>query len=241
MRQNPLWIVKHRGLRGTLRWLRRSTPYYLWLYLTPDGRRELHFDRLHGVETEGLVPRWKMGDVGPNLCHAVQYLPTKPKKFWAMLDSLPIDCSEFTFVDIGCGKGRVLLLAAEYPFRRIIGVEFVPELCEIARRNLGDKAEVLCMDATAYQFPLEPLVIYLCNPFDGELMQRFAANLEASLEVCPRPVYVLYWNALYPEAFREWHTMRLRREEYAIFTRQFAPRFQTAKIKISHAIAEPTQ
>lgn len=220
---DPFWTLKKHGVSATFRWLRRSAPDYLWLYCTPGGRRELKFDQLHGVETDGMVPRWEMGNVGPNLRFAVQYLPTKPRKFKALLDSLHIDYSDFAFIDIGSGKGRTLLLAQEYRFRRLIGVEFVPRLCEVARRNLEIchcRGEIVCMDATQYAFPDVPLVIYMCNPFSAEPMRQIVSNLEQSLALNPRPVYVIYWNAFHPEVLNDspnFARVAFRRDEYAIF------------------------
>jgi 16S rRNA G966 N2-methylase RsmD len=225
--QDLLWIFRNRGVLGTARWLRRAGPYYLWLHFTPAGRREWNFDRIHGVDTEGMVPRWKMGDVGPNLLHAVQYLPSKPKKFYSLLDSLPIDFKDFTFIDIGSGKGRTLLLAQRYGFRSIVGVEFVPELCETARKNLETchcHAEVLCMDATKYEFPDGPLVIYMCNPFDAQLMRQMVRNMERSLAHSPRPVWIVYWNAFQSEAFLESPYFSLvdsKPHEFSIFSTRF--------------------
>ena len=213
---------------GTTRWLRRAIPYHLWLHFTPSGRREWNFDRIHGVDTEGMVPRWEMGDVGPNLLHAVQYLPSKPKKFYALLDSLPINFVDFTFVDIGSGKGRTLLLAQRYHFHKTIGVEFVPELCETARKNLEIcrcLAEIPCMDATQFDFPEGPLVVYMCNPFSAQPMRAMVKNLEHSLALSPRPVWVVYWNAIQSEAFLESPSFSLvdsRSDEYAIFKSHYS-------------------
>jgi Methyltransferase domain len=221
--QDISWVVRNHGFFGTVRWLRRSVSYHLWLHITPAGRRERDFDVIHGVETEGIVPRWEMGDVGPNLRHAVQYQPTKPRKFLFLLNSLNIQHSEYTFVDIGSGKGRTLLLARQYGFSRLVGVEFVSKLCEIARKNLATAncpSEILCMDATQYTFPNEPLVIYMFNPFGIKPMRELARNLELSLSQFPRDAYVIYWNALYPEVFAEssWFlTIAARRNEFAIF------------------------
>ena len=221
--QDLFWILRHHGFLGTVRWLRRSAPYYLWLHFTPAGRRERDFDKIHGVETDGMVPRWEMGDVGPNLRFAVQYLPTRPKAFHRLVGSLPINHSEFTFIDIGAGKGRVLLMASRYNFRKMIGVEFSSKLCEIARKNFkicGCPVEIVCMDATQYAFPDDPLVLYMCNPFSLEPMQKLAQNLEQSLGAKPRPIYVVYWNALHPQPFVEssyFLQVAFKREEFAIF------------------------
>jgi hypothetical protein len=95
-----------------------------------------------------------------------------------------------------------MLLAAQFPFRKIVGVELSERLCGVARQNVSSASipnqecrrfEVICLDATEYDLPDEPLVIYLFNPFRGPLMQRFVSNLERSLHRAPRKVYLLYW------------------------------------------------
>ncbi len=64
------------------------------------------------------------------------YMGTNPKHFEAMLHQLPIDRSTYSFVDLRCGKGTALFLASEAGFRRVIGVELVPDLLDAARRNV---------------------------------------------------------------------------------------------------------
>ena len=107
---------------------------------------------------------------------------------------------ELTFIDIGAGKGRVLLLASRLPVRRMIGVEYSPELCAVAERNVAawgpghpDAApiELVCQDATTYAFPDEPLLVYMYNPFEEPLMLQVLANLRASIERCPRRVLLV--------------------------------------------------
>jgi SAM-dependent methyltransferase len=106
-----------------------------------------------------------------------------------------------TFVDFGCGKGRAVLLAGEHPFRAVVGVEFSPELVEVARRNLRNcrgfahvccNMEVVCMDAARYEIPAGPLVLYFYNPFMEEVMQAVIERLRESLARDPRPVVVIY-------------------------------------------------
>jgi predicted RNA methylase len=79
--------------------------------------------------------------------------------------------NETTFVDLVSGKGRALIVAAFYPFARIIGVEYSPQLTAIWRQNLqklgvADKCEVISADAADYQFPDGTLLVFLYNPFD---------------------------------------------------------------------------
>src|SRR6202521_207455 len=79
----------------------------------------------------------------------------------------------YTFVDVGAGKGRALLLAAELPFRKVIGVELNPELASIAQVNADQwnrvarpraKIRVLQQDATQFRWPHPPLLVFLNNP-----------------------------------------------------------------------------
>lgn len=108
---------------------------------------------------------------------------------------------EFTFIDLGSGKGRVLLMASEYPFKRIIGVEFMPELHRAAQKNIAGYSngrqqcrhiESVCMDARDFQFPPGPLVVYLFNSFSESTFAQVLKNLRQSIEQAPRPVYIAY-------------------------------------------------
>src|SRR5438045_5385838 len=92
-----------------------------------------------------------------------------------------LDFPEFVFLDLGSGKGRTLMMASDYPFQRIIGVELLPALNQVARENIalykGESQkclaiESICADATTFPLPAAPLVLYLFNPFPGELSLR---------------------------------------------------------------------
>jgi Histone methylation protein DOT1 len=117
----------------------------------------------------------------------------------------PLDLNQFCFIDLGSGKGRVLLMASEYPFRRIIGVELLPNLNAIAEENIRKFKSVsqkcfnivsICADALDFDFPPEPIVLYLFNPFPASILERVIAKLELALDETPRPVFVLYHNPL---------------------------------------------
>lgn len=131
------------------------------------------------------------------------YQPSEPDLFHRMVDSLALDWRRFTFLDLGSGKGRALLMAADYPFRRILGVEIVPELHQVALDNIGKYRglaqkyfgiECVCGDAREFEFPAEPLLLYLFNPLPEPALRKVIGNLERSLAGKPREVYVLYHN-----------------------------------------------
>jgi hypothetical protein len=111
------------------------------------------------------------------------------------------------FIDYGSGKGRALLLASDYPFHKIVGIEYVPSLHEVAESNCrtyhSDRQqcrafELHCVDAAAYPLPAEPVFLFLSNPFGEELMTRVTHNVSQSLRENPRPFIVVYFNPQLP-------------------------------------------
>lgn len=128
------------------------------------------------------------------------YQPSDPAMFAEMLHALDSNFSQFTFIDIGAGKGRTLLMAAEFGFRRVIGVELLPELHQVAVGNIAasnySNIESVCIDGRDYQFPPEPLVIYLFNPLPAAALAETMENLRQSLTQHPRPVRIIYHNPI---------------------------------------------
>ena len=181
----------------------------LWTFVresTPERRRrrygDMDYDWENRVDTTSGTVGWRGRLMGLFLS---PYQPTDPALFREMMASLPIEFDQFTFVDLGSGKGRTLLMASEYPFRRIVGVELLPALHQVAQENLaGYKSELqkcsaleaVCGDATDFALPAEPLVLYLFNPLPESGLTRVMAKLETSLKAHARAVYVLYHNPL---------------------------------------------
>jgi SAM-dependent methyltransferase len=173
--------------------------------------RAVHpFDERFGVETSGLIYELPSGHqhdlynngyfaVAPSVFHAIMR---------AMLERLHLDWRQFRFVDLGSGKGRAMLLASDYPFREIIGVELSPELERVARSNIARYAEakgslvprppVISMqgDVTEFSWPPGPLIVYMWNAFTRPVMERVFRNLESSLQKEPREFYLVY---IHPE------------------------------------------
>ena len=131
----------------------------------------------------------------------VAYDPIDPEKFQRTAGSLALRHEDFIFIDFGSGKGKSVLLAAELPFKKIIGVEFSPDLYQIAQRNLQTyqnpnqkckNIELVCMDAAVFPIPQEPAVLFMFNPFGKEVMARVIENVRQSYEAHPRELYVVY-------------------------------------------------
>jgi hypothetical protein len=132
---------------------------------------------------------------------------------------------------LGSGKGRVLLMASGYPFRRILGMELLPELARIAQENLSRyksvtqkcfQIEAQCGDARDFHFPPEPTVLYLFNPLPRTGFQDMLSNLEQSLQQNPREVYVLYHNPLLEDELAKcsWLKKVLGIPQYSIYCSQ---------------------
>jgi len=198
-----------RGCWGTVR-LSLLQPYLALRFRKVEKRRiaaQAEFDRAHGVDTTGIISLNDLEVESPNLAFGTRYGPTPARTFHSLLRLLQIDrLEDYTFIDIGSGKGAVLLYASEYPFERIIGIEFSPELHQIAERNLrvwlkkpcaSNQIESICADATKFPFPLAPLVIFCNVPFDKRVSAVVAANLKASLTQNPRTAYLIWTNPSY--------------------------------------------
>ncbi len=197
----------------------------LWEYArdsTPDRLKarfgDADYDWDFRVNTTSGAVGWRDRLVG--MFHSA-YQPTDPAAFREMMDALKnaaeheqpeFRFSDFTFLDLGSGKGRTLLMASDCPFRRIVGIELLPSLHAIAQENLAAyksetqrccALESICADATAFPLPNERLVIFLFNPFPETGMRQVVHNLEESLHAHPRPVYVVYHNALLEHVLAE--------------------------------------
>ncbi|TKT74898.1 class I SAM-dependent methyltransferase [Aquamicrobium sp. LC103] len=173
---------------------------------SPQPRTSGGFDAEFGTDTQEIVPLWRLDIDSPFRAQGVRYEASDPEVVRKTLDSLPIRHEDFTFVDLGSGKGRTLLVASEYPFRRVLGVEFSPELCDIARENfrryVGPRvrcADVMsvCADAADWPPPRGNLVFFLFNPFGKDVFERVIAGLASSLGEEDRTVYLIYCNAVH--------------------------------------------
>jgi len=177
------------------------------------------FDARRGVE---ICPPYlqQYGAVGPSNVATVR---------WSLLP-LPIDPRTASFVDLGSGTGRALLVAAGYRFKHVVGVEKVAELHEAANENLERLEEdfLKCSwlenrlgDATAYAIPIDNLVIYLNNDWSSAELKRILSHIEFSFNYTPRSIFVIYVNPvkshiferydfLQPLQLKFWAAMRLK-------------------------------
>jgi len=207
----------------------------IWSFVrnsTPERQRLLYgdfdFDWEHRVNTMSGGVGWRERLLGE--LHSL-YQPTEPAAFHEMMQTLRnialLDFSEVVFMDLGSGKGRTLMMASDYPFQRIIGVELLPALNQVAQENLARyqnnsqkcfAIESVCADASSFPLPAAPLVLYMFNPFPELSLRRVLSHVVEDLDGNPRPVYVLYHNPVQELPLRR----RLQRQR-RLYGRQWLP------------------
>jgi hypothetical protein len=160
-----------------------------------DGMVRHPFDLEFGVRTSGLVHGQHLMAERRHARHITAYYAIAPSVFqgmiarWRRCEPLaPIDA--FTFIDLGAGMGRAMLLAAGYPFRAVVGVEINSTLARIGRRNMAlwraagharSPMRMLCRDASEFELPQGPCVAFLFNPFSGAVFRRILRRWSRSL------------------------------------------------------------
>lgn len=186
------WLTYHPGVRPLLSRVPGSHVVY-------GGWNRIHpFDRQNGTDTSGI----QQIDHDPAGDHMPIYGGSQPSLLRTALATLP-ELDRCTFVDLGCGKGRPLLVATEFPFRDIVGVEVSEELARVARRNgeilsarhpARTPLRVEVGDVTDFEFPAGDLVVFTYHSFGMELSRRVLRRIEAALSRAPesRLFFVLY-------------------------------------------------
>ena len=187
------------------------------------------FDRTRNVRTSGDMSSAASGITAGELADSEAYQPARPAHIRQALHEISVaDVSGYSYVDLGSGKGRTLFIAAELPFREIVGVEFSRLLYEKACANIRSfrfwkvrcrNIQSLHANAKDFAFPENKLVLYLFNPFGYDTMQQVVRNLEASLRRNPRHVIVILLWPQQSELIARIDGMCLRRKtrQYQIF------------------------
>lgn len=162
-------------------------------------------DLSYAINTSGFMPSWLLRSGGSADKHAGAYVGCQPSCLRRALATISQPQS-WAFLDLGCGKGRALVLASELPFRRIIGVELASTLVRVARRNARivrknyphrTAIEVVEGDASAVPLPEGNLVIFLYQPFGPELVARMLSRITDAVSGDDREIYIIYENPVH--------------------------------------------
>jgi SAM-dependent methyltransferase len=177
-----------------------------WSYLRYTRTADA-FDLKYGTDTAGVVPLWRFRIDSSNARFGQRYETSDAGELELAITcirqdsrTLAFTTQAFTFIDIGCGKGKVLLAARELGFSKLIGVEFVHELAHIAKANLATvgaiNAVVINTDASDFAFPEQDSIVYLFNPFSQEVMRKMVHNLRIA---SPARRFIIYNNPICAE------------------------------------------
>ncbi|MBL0056048.1 MAG: class I SAM-dependent methyltransferase [Chitinophagaceae bacterium] len=171
-------------------------------------RGEVRGEKKYGISTTGADELRELEKNGVDIEHATIYMPVHYPLLEDLLGRLTIS-GRHHFIDIGCGKGRALCVAASTGFERVTGIDFSPDLCADARKNLDLTrsrypkltGSIVNNDAFYFEIPDDSDCIFLFNPFDEVIMSGVAANLAESLKNNPRKMNIIYVNPLHMEYF----------------------------------------
>lgn len=178
-------------------------------YFQELARIDDEFDHERGTDTGGIISSWDLGGVLGSAEDSYPYEATNPTELRSALHELHLDYTRYTFVDVGSGKGRALLVAAEFPFRAVLGVEHAQILHEIAVQNIRrDRGPRLCRDvksilsdATTYSPPQGSLVLFIFNPFQERIVGCVLEKLHSTQQTESDDVQILYKGQSQPEFF----------------------------------------
>lgn len=172
---------------------------HYWLQRKHPAMRGHPYDLEHGVDSGGFLPDYLIPSADAAAARYMRgYMGAQPSSVRWALDRIP-SLENLTFIDLGCGKGRAMHVASEYPFRAIYGVELAPSLYADARRNASvfaerypsrTRIEVSLGDATEFPFPSGDLAVFCYNPFEDEMIVRLVERLESLCKA--QLIYFIY-------------------------------------------------
>lgn len=154
------------------------------------------YERHYGIRTDAVID---LAELGIHNKDCRYYSATDYGEFHHIMRAIAIDPREHVFLDYGAGMGRAMILAATFPFRRVLGVEISPDLTKIANENIkGCRKILLCKnieittcDAGFYEIPPDVTVFYFFNPFCGAVLAGVLKNIRAFAKTSSRPVLLV--------------------------------------------------
>jgi SAM-dependent methyltransferase len=161
---------------------------------------ERYLDWRLGINTQGSM--WA-DDINQDNGEQHPYIATGYREFNRIISGIVIKPGKDVFLDYGSGLGRVVVMAARYPFRKVIGVELSSEMTRLAKQNVAHALpklactdiELLVADAAEYDVPQDVTVVFFWNPFGSVTLGKVLDKVNASVNLAPRRVRILYVNA----------------------------------------------
>jgi SAM-dependent methyltransferase len=188
------------------------------------------FDKIYSVDTSGMYPPELIQSttVRAELINA--YLGSEPDVTREALSALP-EFTSYKFVDIGCGKGRVVIIGSEFPFKEIIGIELSLKLAKIARANVdriksrdSNRPAIQIISGNAIDcLPTSGFIaFYIYHSFGQELISELVRKLEASLQTSLEHTFVIYHNPVWGQIMdsspflRRWYAGSIAYDPFGI-------------------------
>ncbi len=170
---------------------------------------EIRGERKYKLHSTDVIEINKLKITGIDTSNSNEYMPSNYVLLERVFEQLNQYEHNHTFLDMGCGKGRTLLVAAHFGFKKLIGVEFIASLCEQAQKEINAIAhlfpsasfQIKCTDAAEYFIPDDVQTIFFYNPFNEKIMDRVIQNILASLDRVKRTLYIIYLSPLYKQKF----------------------------------------
>jgi len=192
-------------------------------------RQEIKGEKKYGISTTGADELKSLEKKGIEIDHATIYMPASYDILKDIFLQVKIKPTSH-FLDIGCGKGRVMCVAAYEGFIKVTGIDFSKAFCNAAEANLnitkqkipGLQYKVINNDAFYFDIPNDVDCIFMFNPFDEVIMDGVAENILESFEMAPRTITLIYANPLYKEKLLEvgfkqiYHTQKMNYLEAVI-------------------------
>ena len=191
--------------------------------------QEIKGEKKYGITTTGADELKSLEKNGIEIDHATIYMPVNYGILEDIFQQLKIKESSH-FLDIGCGKGRAICVAANKGFAKVSGIDFSKEFCFAAEKNLNITKQkfpqlqfkIINNDAFYFEIPNDVDFIFMFNPFDEIIMDAVAENILESFELAPRTITLIYANPLYKQellevGFKEtYHTQKMKYLEAVI-------------------------
>ena len=192
-------------------------------------KNEIRGEKKYGLNSTGADELHALEKKGIDIEHSTIYMPASYDLLEKIFQHMPV-ASFKHFIDIGCGKGRSMCVAAHNGITKMTGIDLSKELCDAALENLSNTKikfpqlnyKVINNDAFYFSIPEDVDCIFLFNPFDGVIMSSVVSNIRESLKKDPRKLTVIYINPLHKNLFTEegytevFHTKKMKYLEVSI-------------------------
>lgn len=152
------------------------------------------FDLYNNVETRKRVNNDSYDEI-------FDYMPSykksvsNPLKF---IQNSEVKLEEYSFIDIGCGKGKVLLIASKYNFKNLIGYEINEKIFSILNKNINSlqiKNLMIINESIDVEKIQNKSIVYFYNPFSENMTNSFFEKLSTNKNL--KNLIIIYVNPQY--------------------------------------------